>query len=78
MDLSTSITNKEDYKLYSVIGEDNWVVNACFATSLEDAQSTFPNKNYKYIEVTNETGPGYYPGYWDGNKIIRGDEVGTL
>ena len=64
--------------MYAVVGEDNWVVNACLATSLEDCKETFPGKNYTYIEITPQTGPGYFPGYWDGSKIIRGDSIELL
>jgi hypothetical protein len=75
--LSTSTTN-EDHKMYAVVGDDNWVVNACLATSLKDCEETFPGKNYTYIEITSQTGPGYFPGYWDGYKIIRGDSIELL
>jgi hypothetical protein len=72
MVLSTSIT-KEDYKMYSVIDKNNWVVNVIFAIDLEDCKSTISGDGYSYIEMTSEIGQGYFPGYWDGNKFIRGD-----
>lgn len=70
----------ENYKMYSIVGKDGWVINACIATSLEDCKESFPGDNYLYIEMTEDVGPGYYPGFWDGKKFIRGDEynVSTL
>jgi len=70
--------DNSEYKMYSVIDKNNWVVNAVFATDLEDCKNTISGDGYKYIEMTDDIGPGYFPGYWDGSKFIKGDEVNVL